>query len=213
MKICITSSGDNLESQIDPRFGRCRYFIIWDEATDTFKAITNPNIDAGSGAGINSAQLVVSEKVQMVLTGEVGPKAEKVLNDAKLQIITGLDETMTVKEAIEKYKAKGNDSTNIIANKQNPTNTKTKSGVLERCAQKFLGLGPRPMRGGGGCGNGMGRGRGRGMGRSKKINGNFLQGKDEFCICPICGEKQQHRLGIPCRSVTCPKCGSIMVRE
>jgi len=101
MKICITSSGDNLESQIDQRFGRCQYFIIFDDTNDTFEAIANPNVDAGSGAGIQSAQLVVAKKPSMLITGEVGPKAEKVLQAANLKIITG--ENGSIKEAIEKF--------------------------------------------------------------------------------------------------------------
>ncbi len=103
MKICITSSGNSLESQTDQRFGRCGYFIIWDDTNNTFEAIANPNIDAGSGAGIQSAQLVVAKKVSAVITGQVGPKAEQVLQAAKLQIITG--ESGSVKDAIEKYKS------------------------------------------------------------------------------------------------------------
>lgn len=88
MKICITSSGDNLEAQIDQRFGRCSYFIIYDSTNGTFEAITNPSVDVGSGAGIQSAQLVVDKQVLMVITGEIGPKAEKVLKNANIQIIT-----------------------------------------------------------------------------------------------------------------------------
>ena len=88
MKICITSSGDNLEAQIDQRFGRCSYFIIYDSTNDTFEAIANPSVDVGSGAGIQSAQLVVDKQVLMVITGEIGPKAEKVLKNANIQIIT-----------------------------------------------------------------------------------------------------------------------------
>ena len=30
MKVAITSTGDNLESKLDQRFGRCGYFIIYD---------------------------------------------------------------------------------------------------------------------------------------------------------------------------------------
>ena len=72
MKICITSSGDSLESQIDPRFGRCSYFIIWDYSNNTFEVIANPNIDAGSGAGIQSAQLVVAKNVSIPVAVRFG---------------------------------------------------------------------------------------------------------------------------------------------
>lgn len=101
MKVCVTSSGDNLESQVDQRFGRCGYFIIWDNDAKTFEAIANPNVDAGSGAGIQSAQLVVAKGVAMVITGEVGPKAEQVLKAAKLQVVTGANGS--IKKVIEKY--------------------------------------------------------------------------------------------------------------
>jgi len=102
MKICITSNGNSLESQIDQRFGRCSYFIIWDDTDNTFEAIANPNIDAGSGAGIQSAQLVVAKQVSMVITGEIGPKAEQVLKASNIKIIIG--ENGDIKRVIEKYK-------------------------------------------------------------------------------------------------------------
>jgi len=33
------------------------------------------------------------------------------------------------------------------------------------------------------------------------------------CVCPSCGEKVPHKLATPCYSVSCPKCGTRMVRE
>ncbi len=102
MKICITSQGDNLESAIDPRFGRCRYFIIADIADDSFEAIANPNIDASGGAGIQSAQIAASKKAAVVLTGNVGPNAYQTLEAAGIPIITGV--SGSVKEVVQRYK-------------------------------------------------------------------------------------------------------------
>ena len=39
MKIAITSTGPKLEDKVDPRFGRCRYFILFDTDTNKFEAI------------------------------------------------------------------------------------------------------------------------------------------------------------------------------
>ena len=105
MKICLSSQGNTLDSKVDPRFGRCRYFIIVDSETLAFEAIKNQNIDAMGGAGIQSGQLVAGKKVQAVLTGNVGPNAFQTLKAAGIEVITGI--SGSVKEAIEKYK-KGN---------------------------------------------------------------------------------------------------------
>ena len=52
MKICVTSQGDNLDAQVDPRFGRCPYFIIVDTDTSEFEAIQNPNVNGMGGVGV-----------------------------------------------------------------------------------------------------------------------------------------------------------------
>jgi predicted Fe-Mo cluster-binding NifX family protein len=102
MKICISSRGDTLDAQIDPRFGRCQYFIIVDTDTLKYEAVTNPNIDAMGGAGIQSGQLIASKNVKAVLTGNVGPNAFQTLQTVGIEVITGI--SGSVKEAIEKYK-------------------------------------------------------------------------------------------------------------
>jgi len=102
MKICVTSQGNNLASQVDPRFGRCQYFIIMDTDTSELEAIRNPNIDMRGGVGIQSSQLISAKEVKTVLTGNVGPNAFQTLQAAGVDVITGA--SGIVKDVIEKYK-------------------------------------------------------------------------------------------------------------
>jgi predicted Fe-Mo cluster-binding NifX family protein len=102
MKICITSEGKTLDAKVDPRFGRCQNFILFDTDTGNFEACENTNAQFQGGAGIQSGQLVVSKGVKAVLTGNVGPNAHQVLSAAGISIFTGV--SGTVKEAIEGYK-------------------------------------------------------------------------------------------------------------
>ena len=103
MKICITAQGNDLEAQVDPRFGRCQYFVIADTETGETDIVGNSNKDGMGGVGVQSGQLMAEKEVKAVLTGNVGPNAYKTLDAAGIEVVTGV--SGTVKEAIEKYKS------------------------------------------------------------------------------------------------------------
>ncbi len=104
MKIAITSQGQDLDSQVDPRFGRAKFFIVTDTEQDGFTVADNgQNLNAAQGAGIQAGSNVVELGVEAVVTGHVGPKAFATLQAGNIQIFTGA--TGTVAEAIEQFKA------------------------------------------------------------------------------------------------------------
>lgn len=103
MKIAVTSTGDTLDSQVDPRFGRAACFIIVDTETMQYEAITNDNVQAAGGAGINSAQNVAQSGAEAVLTGNCGPNAERTLKAANVKLYTGV--SGTVQQVVEDFKA------------------------------------------------------------------------------------------------------------
>lgn len=102
MKIAVSADGPGLEAGVDPRFGRCRYFIVVDPETMQFETLENTSAMATGGAGIGTAQIIANKGVKVVLTGNCGPNAYQTLSAAGVQVITGA--TGTVKEAVEAYK-------------------------------------------------------------------------------------------------------------
>lgn len=102
MKICITATGSTLDAAVDPRFGRCAHFVFADSETLEFEVVPNPKADAPGGAGIQSAQFVVNRGAGAVVTGRVGPNAERVLRAARVEIVYVAEGT--VREAVEAFK-------------------------------------------------------------------------------------------------------------
>jgi predicted Fe-Mo cluster-binding NifX family protein len=137
VKIAVSATAPALDAEVDPRFGRCQYFVIVDSESMQFEALDNSNAMAAGGAGISTAQMIASKEVEVVLTGNCGPNAYQTLSAAGIQVITGV--SGGIKDAIEAYKA----------------------GRFQSSAQPSVdahyGMGM-------GMGSGMGMGRGMGMG-------------------------------------------------
>ncbi len=143
MKMCVTATAGDLNAQVDPRFGRCQYFVFIDSDTMAFEAMANEAIAAPGGAGIQAAQTVVNKGANVLISGNVGPNAFQVLSTAGVKIATGA--YGTVKEAVEMYKS----------GKLGETGASTVAA--------HAGMGATAP--GGGFGMGMGGGRGGGRGR------------------------------------------------
>jgi predicted Fe-Mo cluster-binding NifX family protein len=102
MKIAVTSNGASIDSTIDERFGRARYIIIYDTQSKSFETIDNEtNVNLAQGAGIQTAGNMAEKKVELILTGRVGPKASEALNRAGIKYIEGV--SGTCRSAVEKY--------------------------------------------------------------------------------------------------------------
>jgi predicted Fe-Mo cluster-binding NifX family protein len=105
MKIAISATGGDLESNVDLRFGRCAYFIIVETEGIEIKgheAVQNTGDQATRGAGITAAQIVADKGVEAVITGNIGPNAFAVLSQTGINIFTGVG-AIPVKDAVEKY--------------------------------------------------------------------------------------------------------------
>jgi len=86
MKVCITATGNTVDAEVDPRFGRCSYFAFYDTDTKEVEFVENEWKEAMGGAGIQAAQFVVQKGVKKLVTGRVGPNAERVLKEAGIEI-------------------------------------------------------------------------------------------------------------------------------
>ncbi|MBW2157243.1 MAG: NifB/NifX family molybdenum-iron cluster-binding protein, partial [Deltaproteobacteria bacterium] len=145
MKIAITSAGPTLDDPVDPRFGRCAYFVIVNTIDMSFEAFDNESIALGGGAGIQSAQFVASKEVDAVITGNCGPKALQALSAANIEVFVG--QSGTVREVVEKYKGddiKSTDAPNVTDHYGMGSGADMNRGMKK------------------GCGGGMGMGRGMG---------------------------------------------------
>jgi len=101
MKVCVTSQGETLDSPVDPRFGRCQFFLFVDPQTLAFEAKQNPSVMASGGAGVQAAQLVIGSGASVVVTGSIGPNSFQILTAGGVTVYTGA--SGSIKEAIQNY--------------------------------------------------------------------------------------------------------------
>jgi predicted Fe-Mo cluster-binding NifX family protein len=143
MKVCVTAGAYGIDAPMDPRFGRCPFFVVVDLDNMSDTSIPNANVMATSGAGIQAAQEVARQGAAALITGNVGPNAMQTLSAANIDVYLHQGGG-SVRDTVEKFKR----------------------GELTKVSgpsvQAHAGMGQGAGRGGG---QGMGRGGGRGMGR------------------------------------------------
>jgi predicted Fe-Mo cluster-binding NifX family protein len=101
-KIAVTAAQPSLDAAVEPRFGRCPYFVLVDPETGAFEALKNTNTD-GRGAGVQSARMIASKGAKVLLTGKCGASAVRALSTERIEVVEGC--SGTVREVIERYKA------------------------------------------------------------------------------------------------------------
>jgi len=101
MKVAITSKGNNLDSKLDERFGRCSYFVIYDTETKGMEFLPNPNKDVQEGAGPASVEIVASRNVQKIISGEFGIKIKPIIDSLQIQMIVLKEPDKSIREIIE----------------------------------------------------------------------------------------------------------------
>ena len=158
MKVAVSSNGEDLNAQLDPRFGRCAYFLVVDPDNMSFEAFENKSAVQGGGAGIQAAQFLASKRVEVVITGNCGPNAVQTFSAAGVELFVG--QAGIIKEVVEKFKN----------GHLKPTSEATVDSHFGMNVETGFGRG-----GGMGGGRGMGRGMvgsrstGRDMGRMSGV--------------------------------------------
>jgi len=104
MKIILSTVTTDLDSAIDPRFGRGAYLMVVDTDTLQVEAHANPGMNAQGGAGVQAAQLTADQQAKAVISGDFGPNAFDALKAACISMYLYGD-CCTARQAVEHYMA------------------------------------------------------------------------------------------------------------
>ena len=148
MKVCVTAAASGIDAPMDPRFGRCPFFVVVDLDSMSEISIPNANVNAASGAGIQAAQEVAKQGVSALITGNIGPNAMQTLSAAKIDVYQHQG-GIAVRAALEAFQ-RGDLS---------------KIDAPSVSAHAGMGQGRGPGQGLGRTKGGRGRGQGQGAGR------------------------------------------------
>lgn len=104
MRIAVSTVEKDMNGFVDERFGRCPYFMLCD--SDNIKGTAewknNPALTSTGGAGIAAGEFIDQEKVELLITGSLGPNALRVIQASGISAYT-VPESMTVLESIQAW--------------------------------------------------------------------------------------------------------------
>lgn len=101
MKVMVSSTGPDIDSEVSPVFGRAEYYLMVDSEDLTFESFENPSLSQDSGAGIMAARFVLEKGPESLISSNIGPKAFDVLSAGSVKCFTA--KGGTVGEAVESF--------------------------------------------------------------------------------------------------------------
>ena len=106
MKTIISSSGNNLSSEFDLRFGRAAWFCLFDDETGNSSFFINEHSEAQGGAGTKASEFVIEKEATKVISGDFGPKAKELLEKFNIQMVIIDNAKTTIGEIVQKLTKK-----------------------------------------------------------------------------------------------------------
>jgi len=104
MKIAVASIGKDESSEVSPRPGRAKFYLIFDEGGALLEVMSNPFSRGGGGAGFGVAKMLADKGVDMVIGGQFGENMEGALKGRGLKYH---EMTGSVKEALTQVLPRG----------------------------------------------------------------------------------------------------------
>ena len=161
MKIAISAQHEGLDSPFEPRFGRVPGFVLFDTETEATAFLDNAkHQDLTQGAGIKTAQALAKQGVDVLLTGNIGPKAMQALSKSSIEIRQ--TKGSTVGEVLSSYLS-GRAGVHPGAPGERRAAGADEGKGIEGGTGRGGGRGRGPLQGGRGMGGGA-RGKGPGKG-------------------------------------------------
>ena len=93
-KIGVPATGDSMDAKVEPHLGQCPYFLVVDVTIMNFRFFPNPTAGATNGSGLQMVEIFAHWGVDVVLTGQINPDAQRRLEAAGIEVVTGVSGKM-----------------------------------------------------------------------------------------------------------------------
>lgn len=104
MRIAVTSHGPDPSCDVDESFGRAYWFVVYDDVEDIWESFDNgPIRNCSENVGVRATEFLVDQEVDVVITGEAGPRAFRALTLRGVKVC--LQASGTVEEMIRAWTA------------------------------------------------------------------------------------------------------------
>ena len=125
MKVAISSTGREIDSNIYPKFERCPFFMIVNTKTKEEKVIVNKMRESSNEVGTTIANIALNEKIEAAITTDIGPSSFEIFERCEIKVYRAKGK---IKDAIKQFK-KGK-----------------LPGITKATVPKYTGLKQREMR-------------------------------------------------------------------